>query len=84
MNLSRLDPILPLMSETNPDMELADTHAQLREILQRKQLATLFQPILDLQKGRIHGDEALSRGPSDSSLHAPAALFRSAERLADD
>lgn len=58
MNRSRLDPILPLMSETKPDMELADPHAQLRVILQRKQLATLFQPILDMQKGRIYGYEA--------------------------
>lgn len=81
MNPSTPEPILPMTPVPSPAMGLADLHAQLQEILQHKQLTTLFQPILDLRDGRIHGYEALSRGPSDSSLHVPEALFRSAERL---
>jgi EAL domain-containing protein (putative c-di-GMP-specific phosphodiesterase class I)/GGDEF domain-containing protein len=52
----------------------------LQNILERQRLTTLFQPILDLKRRRIIGYEALMRGPSDSPLHAPAALLAVAER----
>lgn len=52
----------------------------LQDILDNARLATLLQPILDLVKGQIMGYEALSRGPSNSPLHAPQALFRVAEQ----
>lgn len=53
-------------------------------ILQHRQITTLFQPILDMRVGSICGYEALSRGPSGSSLHAPDALFSAAEQLGLD
>jgi EAL domain-containing protein (putative c-di-GMP-specific phosphodiesterase class I)/GGDEF domain-containing protein len=37
-----------------------------------------FQPIVDLATGAILGYEGLSRGPSDSFLHSPVALFDAA------
>ncbi len=52
--------------------------SHLEEILARARLITLLQPVLDLVEGRITGYEALSRGPSNSPLHAPQALFRAA------
>lgn len=81
MNLSTPGPMLLRPPEPGPNMGIADLHVQLQHILQHKLLSTLFQPILDLREGRIHGYEALSRGPSDSNLHVPEALFRTAERL---
>lgn len=51
----------------------------LDQILVHGRLVTLLQPILDLVEGQVMGYEALSRGPSDSPLHAPQALFRVAE-----
>src|SRR4030065_1906576 len=51
----------------------------LDQILAHGRLVTLLQPILDLVEGQVMGYEALSRGPSDSPLHAPQALFRVAE-----
>ncbi len=54
---------------------------QLQAVLDRGALSVLFQPILDLVNGRIFGYEALIRGPSDSTLHAPDALFRAAALL---
>ncbi len=81
MKLSSPAPILPAMPEIGPAMGLDDLHAQLLHILQHKQITTLFQPILNLREGSIHGYEALSRGPSDSSLHVPEALFRAAGYL---
>ena len=62
-----------------PNMRHKDLHLHLQEILTNARLMTLLQPVLDLVKGRVMGYEALSRGPSNSPLHAPQALFRVAE-----
>ena len=56
------------------------SHEELRlhldHILANARLMTLLQPILNLVDGRVMGYEALSRGPSNSPLHGPQALFR--------
>ena len=52
----------------------------LDDILARRRLTSFFQPIVNLSEGAIHGFEALIRGPSDSPLHSPVALFEVAER----
>ena len=49
-------------------------------ILARGDLHALFQPVADLQEGRIMGYEGLIRGPSDSPLHAPQKLLAEALR----
>ncbi len=60
------------------------SHDELRphldHILENARLMTLLQPVFDLVEGRMMGYEALSRGPSNSPLHAPQALFRVAEQ----
>ncbi|WP_460122063.1 bifunctional diguanylate cyclase/phosphodiesterase [Pseudomonas sp. S2_C03] len=56
----------------------------LSSILTQGGLHSLFQPIISLSERRILGFEALSRGPSNSPLHSPIALFavaRQAGRL---
>ncbi len=45
------------------------------EIIERQQLTPFFQPILSSSDNVILGYEALIRGPSDSPLHNPQALF---------
>lgn len=50
----------------------------LEQILAYGRLTTLLQPVLDLVECRVMGYEALTRGPSNSPLHAPQALFRTA------
>jgi diguanylate cyclase (GGDEF)-like protein len=52
----------------------------LGDILRQRQISTLLQPVVDLKQRRILGYEALSRGPSDSHLHNPTALFDTAFR----
>lgn len=49
---------------------------RLKEILERRQLSALFQPIINMQSGSIVGYEGLIRGPSDSPLHSPLNLFK--------
>jgi EAL domain-containing protein (putative c-di-GMP-specific phosphodiesterase class I)/GGDEF domain-containing protein len=53
---------------------------QFLEILGKKQIRTVFQPIVSLRDGSVFGYEALSRGPLGSELHSPGALFACAER----
>ena len=54
----------------------ACTH--LLDILARRRLTALFQPVIRTQTGEIIGYEGLIRGPSDSPLHAPMKLFGAA------
>lgn len=52
----------------------------LKAILSERLITTLFQPILDIEKETVLGYEALSRGPENSSLFNPLALFEQAEK----
>jgi diguanylate cyclase (GGDEF)-like protein len=49
---------------------------RLIDILNRRQLNVLFQPIVGLHKADIIGYEGLIRGPSDNPLHSPLNLFK--------
>jgi len=60
-------------------MSQEELRLHLQQILASTRLTTLLQPVLDLFDGRVMGYEALSRGPSDSPLHAPQALLGVAE-----
>ncbi|HSN71423.1 MAG TPA: bifunctional diguanylate cyclase/phosphodiesterase [Steroidobacteraceae bacterium] len=51
---------------------------ELLDVMQEQRIVTLFQPIIDARTRRMHGCEALSRGPSDSWLHSPLNLFDAA------
>lgn len=51
---------------------------RLLEILEKRTLTALFQPIVDMKNGQIIGYEGLIRGPSNSPLHSPLQLFRAA------
>jgi len=48
------------------------------QILARKALHAHFQPIVELRSGTVMGHESLIRGPVDSALRAPDALFQAA------
>ncbi|WAI81326.1 MULTISPECIES: EAL domain-containing protein [Achromobacter] len=49
-------------------------------ILQDRLLRPRFQPVVDLSHTRIYGHESLIRGPADTALHFPDALFAEARR----
>ncbi len=42
------------------------------------QVHAVYQPVVDLDTRRVVGYEALARGPCDSPLHTPDALFAAA------
>ncbi len=54
--------------------------AALETLLRQERLTAVFQPIVDLQDAAILGYEGLIRGPSDSPLQSPLALFGVAHR----
>lgn len=56
------------------------TMTALQDILARRDLSALFQPIIDLRRGEFLGFEGLIRGPANSPLHSPINLFGAAER----
>ncbi|MGM0409910.1 MAG: GGDEF domain-containing protein [Bacillota bacterium] len=51
---------------------------ELKKIIDKKKIKTVFQPIVDLKNGEIFGYEALSRGPENSFLKRPDKLFAAA------
>ncbi|WP_336331806.1 EAL domain-containing protein [Pseudomonas putida] len=67
-------------------MTVAEQLSALSAILAQRSIHSLFQPIMCLSQQRVFGHEALSRGPSNSPLHAPLNLFtiaRQAGRLTE-
>ena len=48
---------------------------QLDEVIDKARVRTVFQPIVSLRDGSVLGYEALSRGPEDTPLQNPDALF---------
>lgn len=50
----------------------------LNEIISQRALTSVFQPIINLSNGTIHGHEGLIRGPESTSLHTPFDLFNEA------
>ncbi len=49
------------------------------EIFEKSLLSCVYQPVADMEKGRILGWEAFVRGPENSHFHQPSALFGYAE-----
>ncbi|MCH4292863.1 EAL and GGDEF domain-containing protein [Shewanella sp. 3B26] len=60
-------------------MPAIDLQAELTKIIEKQSIEALFQPIFNISVGKVHGFEALSRGPAHSPLFAPVPLFKTAE-----
>ena len=65
----------PFMSLQSQILTEAILQKELRRLIEFKLLTPVFQPIIAVENPRIIGYEALIRGPSDSPLHKPDALF---------
>lgn len=57
------------------DAELARRVSKLNDVIERRDLVTLYQPVVDLHEGTVLGYEALTRGPP-GELQDPALLFK--------
>jgi EAL domain-containing protein (putative c-di-GMP-specific phosphodiesterase class I) len=65
---------------SSPALPMTES-ARLDEIIRTRATRALFQPIVELDSGRVVGWEALARGPVGSSLEFPDRLFAAAARL---
>ncbi len=75
--VSYLKPALVVRSSADGPPDNAEMLAgHLREIIARRHLSALLQPIIQMGSGEIIGYEGLIRGPSDSPLHSPLNLFK--------
>jgi EAL domain-containing protein (putative c-di-GMP-specific phosphodiesterase class I) len=54
------------------------TRCRVQDVLLGRQISTVFQPVIDLQRPGVLGFEALSRGPTGTAQHNPHALFAAA------
>ncbi|WP_339670161.1 bifunctional diguanylate cyclase/phosphodiesterase [Dasania marina] len=53
---------------------------ELLQIIKHNLLTAVFQPIVNLRQAKLHGYEALTRGPANSPLHNPLQLFDTASK----
>jgi EAL domain-containing protein (putative c-di-GMP-specific phosphodiesterase class I) len=51
------------------------------EVIDRRAVTPLFQPLIDVASGGLVGFEALSRGPQGTPWHDPGALFAAARAV---
>ncbi|MFW5981758.1 MAG: EAL domain-containing protein [Halanaerobiaceae bacterium] len=58
----------------------SEEEKQLLEIIEKRDINTVFQPIINLKNGSLLGYEALSRGPKDSIYENPLKLFEDARK----
>jgi len=54
---------------------------RLMHVIRERSVTTMFQPVFDLGSGRIHGFEALSRGPAGTEIESPEVMFELAREL---
>ena len=58
----------------------AQDKQRLQHIILEEDIRTMFQPIVDLDSNEVHGFEALARGPRQTALESPLALFNLATK----
>jgi EAL domain-containing protein (putative c-di-GMP-specific phosphodiesterase class I) len=56
----------------------------IHDVIDRRAVTPVFQPLIELASGRVLGYEALSRGPAGTSWESPATLFAAARAAGRD
>ena len=57
-----------------------DARREFADLLERRDVSAVFQPLVNLHTGEIVALEALARGPESSQFASPIALFTAARR----
>src|SRR5262252_2111340 len=65
-----------LMATTKEEERQAILRETFLDILHRRRIRTVYQPIFDLKSMDVYGHEALTRGPGDSTFESPELLFQ--------
>jgi len=75
-----MDIVFPLQCPRDVSADSHQRCTELEIIISERRLQPVFQPIVDLESGKIIGFEGLIRGPSNSTLHSPVNLFAAADQ----
>ena len=63
------------------DLQAVSRHLSSPErLVDQTALHAVFQPVIDLARGKVYGHESLIRGPRDTEIQFPDALFLLAKR----
>jgi EAL domain-containing protein (putative c-di-GMP-specific phosphodiesterase class I) len=68
-----------LDAELNARVEARARTRRFTDLLLSEDVTILYEPIMNLTTREIRGYEGLARGPWDSEMHSPGALFKTAE-----
>jgi EAL domain-containing protein (putative c-di-GMP-specific phosphodiesterase class I) len=63
------------------DPSVSEEYAELLDILRRKRVTTVFQPIFELRTGEVYAYECLTRITGGSRFSGPEPLFEAANRF---
>lgn len=63
------------MAEKRIQSRYIETLLEIRDLIQKRDISLLAQPIIDLSKNQIKAWEFLTRGPSGTALENPLQLF---------
>ncbi len=66
-------------AELNARIEARERAKRFTDLLLSEDVTILYEPIMNLTTREIRGYEGLARGPWDTELHTPGALFQMAE-----
>jgi EAL domain-containing protein (putative c-di-GMP-specific phosphodiesterase class I) len=69
-----------MIAKSQLDVKAIERRLQFKEILARKNIRIVYQPVVNLNTGEILGYEALSRGPEDTFFASPLNLFGYAQK----
>jgi EAL domain-containing protein (putative c-di-GMP-specific phosphodiesterase class I) len=58
--------------------------AELTRVISDARIRTVWQPVVELDSGSVHGFEALARGPEDTPFATPRAMFALSGRAGMD
>ncbi|WP_031479038.1 GGDEF domain-containing protein [Maridesulfovibrio frigidus] len=70
-----------LEAQNNADLSNLELSKEFCEIIKHSRVNCHYQPIVNLADKRIHGWEALARGPRNSPFRSPLTLFDMAENI---
>ena len=63
------------IATTKEEERQARLRETFKEILRKRRIRTVYQPIFDLNTMEVFGHEALTRGPVDTAFESPELLF---------
>jgi EAL domain-containing protein (putative c-di-GMP-specific phosphodiesterase class I)/DNA-binding response OmpR family regulator len=63
------------IATTKEEERQARLRETFKEILRKRRIRTVYQPIFDLNTMEVFGHEALTRGPADTAFESPELLF---------